>query len=134
MILTFGSLPLFVTLLAFIVAPGLLIGSILSAIIAVVWLPDELAHLHGFASQWNLALAARGIESLPVTGIVEAMNANPEAIEQMCTVTGQKFDKTLIKQLLKERQEFVKLEKGKPSVDAVAIDMEAPTDISAPIR
>jgi sphingomyelin phosphodiesterase 2 len=134
LILTFDTLPLFITLLAFIVAPGLLIGAILSAIIAVVWLPDELAHLHGFASQWNLALAARGLESMPVTGIVEAMNANPEAIEQMCTITGQKFDKVLIKQLLKERQEFVKLEQGKPASDAVVIEMDAPTEISAPIR
>ena len=134
LILTFGSLPLFITLLAFIVAPGLLIGCILSAIIAVVWLPDELAHLHGFASQWNLALAARGIESLPVNGIVEAMDANPEAIEQMCTVTGQKFDKALIKQLLKERKEFSKIEQMKPSSDVVAIDIEAPAEISAPIR
>lgn len=108
LILTFSSLPLFVTLLAFIIAPGLLIGAILSGIIAGVWLPDELAHLHGFASQWNLALLARGMETLPVAGIVEAMQANPEAIEQMCTVTGQKFDKALIKQLLQDRRGAMK--------------------------
>ena len=27
-------------------------------------------------------------------------NSNPEAIEQMCTITGSKFDKNLIKQMM----------------------------------
>lgn len=104
LVLTFDTLPLIVTLLAFILAPGFLIGSILSGLIAFVWLPDELAHLHGFASQWNLALVARGVETLPIAGIVDAMDANPEAIEQMCTITGNKFDKALIKQILYEKR------------------------------
>lgn len=103
-VLTFASLPLIVTLLAFILAPGFLIGAILSGLIAVVWLPDELAHLHGFASQWNLALVARGVETLPIAGIVDAMDSNPEAIEQMCTVTGNTFDKNLIKKILNEKR------------------------------
>lgn len=104
LILTFDTLPLIVTLAAFIVAPGLLIGSILSGLIAVVWLPEELAHLHGFASQWNLALMARGVDTLPISGVVDAMDANPEAIEQMCTITGNKFDKNLIKQILYDKK------------------------------
>ena len=104
LVLTFDTLPLIVTLLAFIIAPGFLIGSILSCLIAFVWLPEELAHLHGFASQWNLALMARGVDTLPISGIVDAMDANPEAIEQMCTVTGNKFDKGLIKQILYEKR------------------------------
>lgn len=103
-ILTFDTLPLIVTLAAFIVAPGFLIGAILSGLIAVVWLPEELAHLHGFASQWNLALMARGVDIMPIAGIVDAMDANPEAIEQMCTITGSKFDKNLIKQILNEKR------------------------------
>jgi sphingomyelin phosphodiesterase 2 len=104
LILTFGTLPLIVTLLAFVLAPGFLIGAILSGLIALVWLPEELAHLHGFASQWNLLLMARGVETLPIAGIVDAMDSNPEAIEQMCTITGSKFDKNLIKQILTERR------------------------------
>ncbi len=104
LVLTFDTLPLIVTLLAFVLAPGFLIGAIVSGMIAVVWLPDELAQLHGFASQWNLALVARGVDTLPIAGIVDAMDANPEAIEQMCTVTGNKFDKTLIKQILYEKR------------------------------
>ena len=104
LVLTFDTLPLIVTLLAFVLAPGFLIGSILSGLIALVWLPDELAHLHGFASQWNLALVARGVETLPIAGIVDVMDSNPEAIEQMCTITGSKFDKSLIKQILNEKR------------------------------
>lgn len=104
LVLTFDTLPLIVTLLAFILAPGFLIGAILSGLVSLVWLPEELAHLHGFASQWNLALMARGVETLPITGIVDAMDANPEAIEQMCTITGSKFDKNLIKQILYEKR------------------------------
>lgn len=117
LVLTFDTLPLIVTLLAFILAPGFLIGSILSGLIAVVWLPDELAHLHGFASQWNLALLARGVERLPIAGIVDAMDSNPEAIEQMCTVTGNTFDKNLIKKLLNEK---------KTSLAATPIDAKKP--------
>jgi sphingomyelin phosphodiesterase 2 len=104
LVLTFDTLPLIVTLLAFVLAPGFLIGSILSGLIAIVWLPDELAHLHGFASQWNLALLARGVETLPISGIVDAMDSNPEAIEQMCTVTGNTYDKNLIKKILNQKR------------------------------
>lgn len=104
LVLTFDTLPLIVTLLAFIVAPGLLIGSILSGLIAFVWLPEELAHLQGFASQWNLALMARGVDTLPIAGIVDAMASDPGAIEQMCTITGNTYDKRLIKQILRENK------------------------------
>lgn len=109
LVLTFDTLPLIVTLLAFVLAPGFLIGSILSGLIAFVWLPEELAHLHGFASQWNLALMARGVDTLPIAGIVDAMSSDPAAIEQMCTITGNVYDKTLIKQILREN-------KGKGSI------------------
>ena len=103
LVLTFDTLPLIVTLLAFVLAPGFLIGSILSGLIAFVWLPEELAHLHGFASQWNLALLARGVDTLPIAGIVDAMASDPAAIEQMCTITGNTYDKALIKQIMKEK-------------------------------
>lgn len=103
LVLTFDTLPLIVTLLAFVLAPGFLIGSILSGLIAFVWLPEELAHLHGFASQWNLALLSRGVDSLPMEGIVDAMASDPAAIEQMCTITGNTYDKALIKEIMKEK-------------------------------
>jgi hypothetical protein len=128
LILTFGTLPLIVTLLAFVLAPGFLIGAILSGLIALVWLPEELAHLHGFASQWNLLLMARGVETLPIAGIVDAMDSNPEAIEQMCTITGSKFDKNLIKQILTERRKSMA---ATPTENDKRILAEDVDDISA---
>lgn len=122
LVLTFDTLPLIVTLLAFILAPGFLIGAILSGLIALVWLPEELAHLHGFASQWNLALIARGVDSLPIAGIVDAMASDPAAIEQMCTITGNTYDKTLIKQILKEKTKGGNLLKGGQQGNSNTVD------------
>ena len=128
LVLTFDTLPLIITLLAFVLAPGFLIGAILSGLIALVWMPEELAHLHGFASQWNLALMARGVDTLPISGIVDAMDSTPEAIEQMCTITGSKFDKTMIKQILNEKRKSVAetpRENGKKNLTEDGIEVES---------